>query len=92
MSYFDGFKKSTPPQHRRLIVEWYGFKQYVDDFVGDLTFYNHLVDTLCGRKSQGEEPGRMARAALLFNRKYSRLPKLETRNPKYETRNLKSES
>ena len=39
----NGFGKSTPPQNCELTV-YYG---YVDDFVGELTFQNHLIHTLC---------------------------------------------
>ena len=38
----------TPPtKQRRIIVEISDNKRQVDDFVGDLTFSNHLIDRLC---------------------------------------------
>ena len=33
-----GLEKSTPPQNRQLIVLVRGSRQYVDDFVWELTF------------------------------------------------------
>ena len=46
------FRRSAPPQNRQLIVLVSNSKQYVDDFMGDdfmgeLTFYNHFIDTFC---------------------------------------------
>jgi hypothetical protein len=38
----------TPPtKQRRIIVEISDNKRQVDDFVGDLTFSNHLIDRFC---------------------------------------------
>ena len=40
--------KSTPPQHRRLIILIRGSKQQVDDVMGELNFQDHLIiKTLC---------------------------------------------
>ena len=43
----NGFRNSTPPQNRRLIVSISNNKKYVDSFVRELTFQNHLINTLC---------------------------------------------
>ena len=37
MHYSNGFRETTPPQNRQLIAYYYSLKQFVDDFVGDLT-------------------------------------------------------
>ena len=34
------FRKLTPPQNRQLMVSINNSEQYVDDFVGELTFQN----------------------------------------------------
>ena len=41
------FRKSTPPANRQLIVYYYLLKYEVDGIVGELTFLNHLLNTLC---------------------------------------------
>jgi hypothetical protein len=38
MHLLNGFRKSTPPQNRRHIVFIGNSKQYLDNFVGELTF------------------------------------------------------
>ena len=38
MYRLNGFRKSTPPQNRQLIVLIGKNEQRVDDFVGELTF------------------------------------------------------
>ena len=47
MHSFIGFRKSTPPQHRQLNILVGNSRQYVDDFMGVLTFENHLINALC---------------------------------------------
>ena len=39
--------KSTPPQNRQLIVYHYWSGQWVDDFRGELIFYNYSNNSLC---------------------------------------------
>ena len=39
--------KSTPPENRQLIVCYDWLKYYPDGFVGELTFQNKSIDTLC---------------------------------------------
>ena len=41
------FRKPTPPQNRQLNIWIRNSKQSVNDFVGELTFWNHLIDTFC---------------------------------------------
>ena len=45
------FQNSTPPQNRQLIVLIGNSKQYVDDFVGELTFSSHSNNTFCEVRS-----------------------------------------
>ena len=45
------FRKSTSPQNRQLIIHYYRLEYQVGCFVGELTFQNHLIDTLCEIKS-----------------------------------------
>ena len=45
------FRKSTLSQNRQLNISTSKSKQYVDDFVGELTFQNHLINTFCEIKS-----------------------------------------
>ena len=46
----NGFRKLTPPQNRWLIV-LIGGKNKADDFVGELTFSNHLINALCEKRA-----------------------------------------
>ena len=46
MYQFNGVKKSPRPQNRQPVVLITKSKQEADDFVGELTFSNHLVNTL----------------------------------------------
>ena len=41
------FRKSLPLQNRQLVVLISDSKQLVNDFVGELTYEKHLIDTLC---------------------------------------------
>ena len=41
------FRKSTPSQNRQLDILISDSKQYVDDFVGGLTFQNSSINTFC---------------------------------------------
>jgi len=43
------FEKSTSPPIPQLIEN---SKQQVDEFVGELTFQDHLINTLCGIRSR----------------------------------------
>ena len=42
-----GFRKSTPPQYRQLVVYYYLSKCSVDGVVGELTFWNWLIKPWC---------------------------------------------
>ena len=55
---FIGFDKSTPPQNRQLIVYYHQSKYSVDDFVGESTFENHSINTLCEMRAGIRFPGR----------------------------------
>ena len=46
MYQLNGFRKSIPPQNCQPILYHYELKQYVDGFVGVLTFSDHLIDTM----------------------------------------------
>jgi len=41
------FRKSTPPQNRQVKSSISGGKQYVDNFVGELSLYNKSINTFC---------------------------------------------
>jgi hypothetical protein len=43
LNALDGFRKSTLPQNLQLIVDYYGLKQKVDGFVGELTRTIQLI-------------------------------------------------
>ena len=47
LSHRISFKMSTPPQNCQLIVWISNSEQKVDDFVGQLTLWNQLINTLC---------------------------------------------
>ena len=54
------FRKSTLPQNRLLIVSIGNSKQQVDDFVGELTFLNHVINKFCEMEvpgCAGQQPG-----------------------------------
>ena len=50
MYYSDDLRKSTPSQKRQLDTSISNSKQQVDDFVGELTFWNYFINTLCEMK------------------------------------------
>ena len=58
-------KKIPPPQNRQLLVLISNKKQQVDDFVKELTFQNHLVDTLCEKKIPDPLPRNSGRECRL---------------------------
>ena len=47
MYQINGFRKWTPQQNRQFIVLTSPSKQQVDSFVGEMTFWNHSINTLC---------------------------------------------
>ena len=51
MSSLVSFRESTPPQNRQLIVYYHLLKYYVDGCVGELTFENSSINTLCRVRS-----------------------------------------
>ena len=53
MSLLISFMKSTPPQNYQLDILIRSIKQCVDDFVGELAFQNHSIDTLCQMRAGG---------------------------------------
>jgi len=59
----NGFRKSTSPQNRQLIVLMGNSKQEGENIVGELTFQNHSIDTFCEIRSD-----RLALAAVEYDR------------------------
>ena len=49
------FRRSTPPQNRQLIVDYYSSKYEVDGFVGELASWYELMNTLCQINSEYHE-------------------------------------
>jgi hypothetical protein len=47
MYQLDDFRTSTPPQNCQLIVSISNSNKYCNDFVGELTFQNRLVQIFC---------------------------------------------
>ena len=47
MDHLNGFRKSPPPKNRQLIGLISNSKQRFDDFVGELTFWIHFINTFC---------------------------------------------
>ena len=53
MYKLDGFRQSTPSQDRQLIVLIGKSQQQVHNFVVELTFQKHAINTLCEIRSRG---------------------------------------
>ena len=68
--------KSTPPQNLQLNTLISVSKQQVDDFVGELTFYNHSIDTLCETNTLTPHPQTINYQPSTLN------PQPHTPNPK----------
>ena len=50
------FRKSPPPQNRQLMVDFHNSEQFIEDFMGELTFYNHFINTLCEIRMSAPSP------------------------------------
>ena len=68
MYFFVGFRNSTPPKNYQLIVHYCSLKYSVDDFVGELTFQNKSINTLCQIKAGAHGAARRELCGPLLER------------------------
>ena len=65
MYLLDGFRKSTPPQTRQLLVFTSNCENQVDDFVGGLTFHDQSIHAFCQIRTEARPSCRTSSSVRL---------------------------